>query len=160
MVPGYIAASFLTGRIGRKLTVVLFIGAAAVAGYAFAFADSMKVVYASNFALAFFSLGAWGVWDTWVAELYPTSLRTVGYGWMIFAQRIANIVAPSTIGALLAAGSSFTVTTTMINAFMVASVILAFSSRRLRAGIWFSQPRAAFRAARVINRGSLEEAVL
>ncbi|BBQ03778.1 MFS transporter (plasmid) [Burkholderia sp. SFA1] len=126
MVPGYIAASFLTGRIGRKLTVVLFIGAAAVAGYAFAFADSMKVVYASNFALAFFSLGAWGVWDTWVAELYPTSLRTVGYGWMIFAQRIANIVAPSTIGALLAAGSSFTVTTTMINAFMVASVILAF----------------------------------
>jgi putative MFS transporter len=125
MVPGYITASYLTGKIGRKLTVILFIGAAAIAGYAFAYAESMTTVYLSNFALAFFSLGAWGVWDTWVAELYPTSLRTVGYGWMIFAQRVANIIAPSTIGALLASGSSFTATTTMINAFMVASVLLA-----------------------------------
>lgn len=125
MIPGYVSASFLTGRLGRKRTVIAYIGAAALAGYAFALADSLAVVYAANFALAFFSLGAWGVWDTWIAEIYPTSLRTPGYGWAIFSQRLANIIAPSFIGALLAQGSSFTATTTLINAFMVASVVLA-----------------------------------
>jgi MFS transporter, putative metabolite:H+ symporter len=125
MIPGYVTASYLTGKIGRKWTVVSFIAAAAAAGYAFAAADSLTVVYASNFALAFFSLGAWGVWDTWIAEIYPTSLRTPGYGWAIFSQRVANILAPSFIGGLVAQGSSFTATTTLINTFMAASVVLA-----------------------------------
>ena len=125
MVPGYISASYLTGRLGRKRTVIAYIAAAATAGYVFALADSLAVVHAANFALAFFSLGAWGVWDTWIAEIYPTRLRTPGYGWAIFSQRMANIAAPSVIGGLVAQGSSFTATTTLINAFMVASVVLA-----------------------------------
>ena len=58
------------------------------------------MLYLSNFALAFFSLGAWGVWGTWIAELYPTRQRTIGYGWAILAQRVANILAPSVIGML------------------------------------------------------------
>lgn len=50
MIPGYITASYLTGKIGRKWTVVVYIGSAAIAGYAFASAESLNTVYASNFA--------------------------------------------------------------------------------------------------------------
>lgn len=124
MIPGYVAASYLTHRFGRKKIIIGFISASVVAGYGFANAHTLEMLYLSNFALAFFSLGAWGVWGTWVAELYPTPLRTIGYGWAIFAQRVANVLAPSLIGALVAYGASFNVTTTLINAFMLVTVML------------------------------------
>ncbi|AZF11073.1 putative MFS-type transporter [Pseudomonas sp. R2-37-08W] len=127
MIPGYMAASYLTGRFGRKKIIVGFISASVLAGYGFANSTSLEMLYLSNFALAFFSLGAWGVWGTWIGELYPTSLRTVGYGWAIFAQRVANVLAPSLIGALIAYGSSFNQTTTIINAFLVVTVVLTAS---------------------------------
>lgn len=125
MIPGYLAASWLTHRYGRKHVIIGFISASVLAGYGFANAQSLEMLYLSNFALAFFSLGAWGVWGTWIAELYPTPLRTIGYGWAIFAQRVANILAPSLIGALVAYGASFNMTTTFINAFMLVTVLLA-----------------------------------
>ena len=124
MIPGYMAASWLTHRYGRKRVIVGFISASVIAGYGFANTQSLEMLYLSNFALAFFSLGAWGVWGTWIAELYPTPLRTIGYGWAIFAQRVANILAPSLIGALVAYGASFNMTTTFINAFMLVTVLL------------------------------------
>lgn len=125
MFPGYAAASYLTGKFGRKRVIVGFVGMAVVAGYVFANAQTLAMLYLGNFALAFFSMGAWGVWDTWIGELYPTRLRTLGYSWAVFAQRIANIAAPSLIGMLLATGSSFNATTSLINAFMLATVLLA-----------------------------------
>lgn len=125
MIPGYMAASYLTGRLGRKKVIVAFISASVLAGYGFANAHTLEMLYLSNFALAFFSLGAWGVWGAWIGELYPTPLRTLGYGWAIFAQRVANVLAPSLIGALIAYGSSFNLTTTIINAFLLVTVILA-----------------------------------
>lgn len=124
MIPGYMAASWLTHRLGRKKVIISFISASVVAGYAFANVQSLEMLYLSNFALAFFSLGAWGVWGTWIAELYPTPLRTIGYGWAVFAQRVANILAPSIIGVLVAYGSSFNLTTTLINGFMLVTVLL------------------------------------
>ncbi|MBY8929260.1 MFS transporter [Pseudomonas sp. Wu6] len=124
MIPGYIAASWLTHRYGRKKIIVGFISASVIAGYGFANSQTLEMLYLSNFALAFFSLGAWGVWGTWIAELYPTRLRTIGYAWAILAQRIANILAPSLIGALVAYGTSFNITTTFINAFMLVTVVL------------------------------------
>lgn len=125
MIPGYMAASWLTRRWGRKKTIIAFISASVVAGYGFANVQSLEMLYLSNFTLAFFSLGAWGVWGTWIGELYPTPLRTIGYGWAIFAQRVANIMAPSLIGALIAYGSSFNLTITLINSFMFLTVLLA-----------------------------------
>ena len=125
MIPGYMAASWLTHRYGRKKIIIGFISASVIAGYGFANSQTLEMLYLSNFALAFFSLGAWGVWGTWIAELYPTRLRTIGYGWAILAQRIANILAPSLIGALVAYGASFNITTSLINAFMLVTVLLA-----------------------------------
>lgn len=125
MIPGYVAASYLTQRFGRKKIIISFISCSVVAGYAFANAQSLQMLYISNFALAFFSLGAWGVWAAWIGELYPTPLRTLGYGWAIFAQRVANVLAPSLIGALIAHGASFNLTTSVINGFLLVTVLLA-----------------------------------
>jgi MFS transporter, putative metabolite:H+ symporter len=125
MIPGYLAASWLTGRFGRKRVVIAFVAASAIAGYGFANATDLPGLYASNFLLAFFSLGAWGVWDTWIGELYPTRIRVIGYSWGVMAQRVANTLAPSVVGLLIARSSSFNLTATFIDAFLVVTALLA-----------------------------------
>jgi putative MFS transporter len=125
MIPGYVSAAWLTHRHGRKKVMVAYVGLSTVAGFVFAYAGSLPVLYASNFVMVFFSQGAWGVWDTWMGEFYPTRQRTMGYSWGTVAQRLANIAAPSAIGALVAASVGFNATTTFINAFLVATVLAA-----------------------------------
>ncbi len=123
MFPGYIASSWLTGRYGRKNIMVIFVALAAISGFGFAQATNLTQMYIWDFALSFFSLGAWGVWDTWVGELYPTEVRGVGYSVGTAAQRVANSIAPIVIGALLASNTSFFATVSFISAFLVVTVI-------------------------------------
>jgi MFS transporter, putative metabolite:H+ symporter len=125
MIPGYLAAASLTGRFGRKRVTVVFVAISALAGFGFAAVQSIAALYVCTFLLSFFSLGGWGVWDTWLAELYPTANRSAGYGFGVFSQRIANTVAPTLTGAFIAHASSFGMTVGFIDLFLVATVILA-----------------------------------
>ncbi|GAA3557359.1 MFS transporter [Nonomuraea rosea] len=125
MIPGYVSASLLTGRFGRKKVFLFYVVAAVLGGIWFATAGSLTGLYLGNFVLSFFSLGAWGVWNTWNGELYPTALRGTGYSWATAAQLVATTVAPSAVGALLANATGFTATMLIINAFMVATALLA-----------------------------------
>ena len=122
MFPGYIAASYLTGKFGRKKVMTAFVFVAALTGFAFANSATIFQMYAWNFTLSFFSLGAWGVWNTWLGEIYTTDTRGAGVAWGISAQRIANAVAPIAIGSMLAT-SSFLQTVTFISAFMAATFV-------------------------------------
>lgn len=124
MFPGYISASYMTGRIGRKKTMLTYILIAAIAGFGFAYSQTQSEMYFWNFTLSFFSLGAWGVWNTWLGEIYNTSARGHGVAWGISAQRIANSVAPIAIGAMLAS-TSFLQTVMFISMFFGVTFISA-----------------------------------
>jgi putative MFS transporter len=125
MVPGYLAAASLTGRFGRKRVTVVFVALSALAGFGFAAVQSIASLYLCTFLLSFFSLGGWGVWDTWLAELYPTANRAAGYGFGVFAQRIANTLAPSLTGLFIARAASFSLTVGFIDLFLVAALMVA-----------------------------------
>ncbi|GAA4865135.1 MFS transporter [Saccharopolyspora rosea] len=125
MFPGYVSASLLTARWGRKKVFVAYVVGAGAGGALFAAATSLAQLYAGNFLLAFFSLGAWGVWNTWFGELYPTSVRATAYGWGIAGQRVANAVAPTVIGFLLASAAGFTVVVAGVVGFLVLTAALA-----------------------------------
>src|SRR5699024_2733981 len=73
-IPGYIVASHLTGKYGRKKIMAIFVIGAIIAGYAFAFSATMAQLYIFNFALAFFLLGIAGIWNTWSSEIYPSNV--------------------------------------------------------------------------------------
>lgn len=120
MFPGYISASYLTGRFGRKPTMLVYVFVAAIAGFGFANSTTMNQMYFWNFTLSFFSLGAWGVWNTWMGEIYTTNLRSAGVAWGVSMQRVANAVAPVVIGAMLAT-SSFLQTVTFISSFLAVT---------------------------------------
>ncbi len=122
MFPGYISASYLTGRFGRKNTMLAYVFIAAVAGFGFAHSASLAQMYFWNFSLSFFSLGAWGVWNTWMGEIYETRIRGAGVAWGVSMQRVANAVAPAAIGAMLAT-RSFGETVMFISAFLAATFV-------------------------------------
>jgi len=81
-------------------------------------------MYVWNFVLSFFSLGAWGVWNTWLGEIYDTQSRGAGTAWGVSAQRVANAAAPVVIGAMLVTGS-FMFTVVFISAFLAATFVAA-----------------------------------
>jgi len=124
MIPGYLSAAWATQRFGRKRTMAAYVTLAAVAGLVFALSHSLWLLYLGNFALVFFNQGAWGVWNTWMGELYDTRTRAPGYGWGTLAQRITNIVAPIIIGMLVAAQAGFVVIIGMIDLFIALTVVL------------------------------------
>jgi putative MFS transporter len=125
MIPGYVSASWLTGRYGRKRVFLPYVAGAALSGIGFAYSQNLTELYAANFALAFFSLGAWGVWNTWNGEFYPTALRGTGYSWATAAQLVSTSLAPSVVGYLLARSTSFSTTVLFITAFLVLTLIVA-----------------------------------
>ncbi len=124
MFPGYISASFLTGRFGRKKVMLLYVFISAAAGFGFAYSETMAQMYTWNFTLSFFSLGAWGVWNTWLGEIYDTRNRGAGTAWGVSAQRVANAIAPIAIGSILAT-SNFLQTVSFITMFLAVTFVAA-----------------------------------
>ena len=124
MFPGYISASYLTGRFGRKAVMLTYVFVSAAAGFGFAYSSSLTEMYVWNFTLSFFSLGAWGVWNTWLGEIYDTHARGAGTAWGVSAQRVANAVAPVAIGSMLAT-SDFLQTVVFISAFLAVTFVAA-----------------------------------
>ena len=124
MFPGYISASYLTGKLGRKKVMLAYVLISAVAGFGFAYSQSLTQMYLWNFALSFFSLGAWGVWNTWLGEIYDTQNRGAGTAWGVSAQRVANAIAPVAIGAILAI-TDFLQTVAFISLFLAITFVAA-----------------------------------
>ncbi|MFK8016957.1 MAG: MFS transporter [Gammaproteobacteria bacterium] len=124
MFPGYISASYLTGKFGRKKVMLTYVFVSALAGFGFAYSQSLTQMYVWNFTLSFFSLGAWGVWNTWLGEIYATPDRGAGTAWGVSAQRVANAIAPVAIGAILAK-SDFLQTVTFISLFLAITFVAA-----------------------------------
>jgi putative MFS transporter len=129
MFPGYMSASWLTHHLGRKKIMVSFVSLASIFGFLFAQSASLGEMYLWSFGLYFFNQGAWGVWDTWMGELYPTDVRGVGYSVGLTLQRVANSAAPIAIGAMLARNASFSFTVSFISVFLVCTVILSLFLR-------------------------------
>ncbi|WP_084795432.1 MFS transporter [Acidiplasma aeolicum] len=102
--PGYLIAAYLEEKkkLGRKWVMAIFLGASGIATFWLAFSYTLTDVMAAIIVLSFFNLGAWGVWDAWQPELYPSNIRGTLMGWVGGAQRISNAIAPSLFGVLVA----------------------------------------------------------
>lgn len=123
-IPSYLVASSLTGRYGRKKIMVLFVLLTIICGFGFAFSTGMTQMYSFYFGLSFFSLGAWGVWNAWFGEIYPTNSRSSGYSFGAAAQRWANALAPSIIGMIIGMGWAFGQTISFVQFFVIITLII------------------------------------
>jgi MHS family proline/betaine transporter-like MFS transporter len=82
---GYVVAGFASDRIGRRLTMVIYSTLAIIAaipltrlllGHAYGFYGA--VITAS--VIAFLTTGVYGVIPAFLAEKFPTSIRSTGVG--------------------------------------------------------------------------------
>ena len=108
---------------------------AAGTGFGFANSATMFRMYAWNFTLSFFSLGAWSVWNTWLGENHTTDTRGAGVAWDISAQCIANAVAPIVIGTMLAT-TSLVQTVTLFPPTLRSPLLLRHSFRKLKEKVY------------------------
>lgn len=124
---GYLSASWMTGRFGRKRIFVSYLALAVVNAAIFATTDTSMWLYIGSCGLALFSLGAFGVWNAWVPELYPTRVRGQGASLGIFGQRVGTAIAPSIVGLLVAASVGFSSTLMIINAALIVTLLVALT---------------------------------
>lgn len=124
-LPGYFSAAYLVERIGRRMTLGLYLIASGVFTYLFAVAVSLLAYVAAAIWMSFFALGAWGALYAYTPEAYPTQLRTTGMGAASGMTRIAGALAPTLGGYLL--GLSMPLALTVFAGAYVASGLAALS---------------------------------
>ena len=56
MFPGYITASYLTGRLGRKKTMLIYVFVATIAGFGFANSATSSFLQTVTFISAFLAI--------------------------------------------------------------------------------------------------------
>ncbi|MHA3048368.1 niacin transporter NiaP [Acinetobacter sp. ANC 4639] len=125
-LPGYVVASWLVEKLGRKATLAGFIGFCAVSAYFFGQANSDSEIMLWGCLMSFFNLGAWGVLYTYTPEQYPTNIRAFGSGWAAAIGRIGGIVAPIVVTHFIVDPEAFHHVFMMFTVvlFAVAAVIL------------------------------------
>lgn len=120
-LPGYAVAAWLIEVWGRRSTLSVFLLGSAVSAVFFGTATSVGAIIAAGMALSFFNLGAWGALYAVTPEIYPTSLRATGAGWAAGVGRIASIIAPLAVPAMLVLGGAPLVFTVFGICFVVAA---------------------------------------
>lgn len=100
-LPGYATAAVLVERWGRRPTLAVFLLGSAVSAGLFGLAQTPTTIIAAGMALSFCNLGAWGALYAVTPEIYPTTMRGAGTGAAAGFGRIASIVAPLSVPAIL-----------------------------------------------------------
>jgi len=103
-LPGYAASAWLVEKWGRRVTLAVFLAGSAISAGFFGTAGDVPTILAFGALMSFFNLGAWGALYAVTPELYPTRVRGTGAGWAAGFGRLASIIAPLCVPALLAAG--------------------------------------------------------
>lgn len=120
-VPGYLLAAYLVEKVGRRVTLVGFLGLGAVGAYLFLLAQDASGVLLTSALLSFALLGAWGSLYAYTPELFPTPLRTTGMGLVSGVARLASVLSPS-IGAMLLTGNLSLALTVFAVCFALAAL--------------------------------------
>lgn len=120
-IPGYAAAAWLIEVLGRRWTLTIFLAGSALSAVGYGMADSEAMILVAGCLLSFFNLGAWGALYAIGPELYPTAVRGTGTGAAAAFGRLASIIAPFLVPALVLAGGQWLAFGVFALAFAVAA---------------------------------------
>ncbi len=101
---GYLTFGYLADRFGRRPAFAAYVIAAAVLtpvyGLVPSHAGSSALLFALGPAIGFFGTGYFSLFGAMLAEIYPTSLRGAGQGFVYNFGRGLSALAPFAVGAL------------------------------------------------------------
>jgi MFS transporter, putative metabolite:H+ symporter len=126
-IPGFLSATYLIEKLGRKPVVIVATAMTAVSAYFYGNAGTMSALYMWGFAMMFFTYAMWSSIYAYTPELYPTRMRGTGCGLSSSVGRIGAIAGPYAIGWLLVsagAGAVFTMAASMFGIAALAVLVL------------------------------------
>ncbi|GAB2971104.1 MFS transporter [Amycolatopsis acidiphila] len=129
-IPGYYSAAFVSERLERKWTIVLYLSGGALGALGLAFSGSSTEILVWGMVLSFFMNGNAALEYSYTSEIYPTMIRTTGLGVASALGRVGGIIAPIIIGFSYS-GVGFGGVFTMLLILLVlgAAVIAVFGQR-------------------------------
>jgi len=97
-IPGYYSAAFISEKLDRKWTIVLYMVLGGVAAHLMSSAGTGASITGTGFLLSFFMNGTYAGIYAYTPELYPTAFRATGMGVASAFGRIGGLSAPIVIG--------------------------------------------------------------
>ncbi len=96
---GYLVSADLTDRMGRRPTLILFALGALLTVWSYALLPiSASAVFLLGFPLGFFSSGSFSPLGSLFTELFPTSVRASGQGFVYNLGRAVGALFPALVG--------------------------------------------------------------
>jgi MFS family permease len=130
---GYLTAAYLTDRIGRKQTLILFAACSLLTVISYTSAPiGDRVMLILGFPLGFFASGSFSPMGAFFTELFPTPLRASGQGFAYNLGRGAGAIFPTFVGffsARLSLGTSIAAFAVVAYLAMICGVILLPETR-------------------------------
>jgi MFS family permease len=119
---GYITFGFISDRLGRKRSYLIFLVAAAAFMLLYARTREPLVLFALGPFVAFFGTGYFTGFGALTAEIYPTAVRATAQGLTYNTGRIVSAIAPFAVGSL-AQTRGFQFSFTVIAAAFLAAAL-------------------------------------
>jgi MFS transporter, putative metabolite:H+ symporter len=123
-IPGFISASLLLERIGRKTTLSAYVILSAVAAFFYGQADSLLWLIVAGSFMQFFFFGMWSALYAYTPEIFPTRARGVGAGTASSMGRLGALLGPALVPVVLAGYGNAAVFTLGAVSFVIAAVVV------------------------------------
>ena len=119
---GYVLFGFVSDRVGRKRTYVVYVLTAAALTLAYTSTRNPMALLVLGPFVAFFGTGSFSVFGAVTAEIYPTEVRATAQGFTYNIGRLASAVAPWVIGSLAETRGFTAALSITAGAFVLAAV--------------------------------------
>lgn len=123
-IPGFLSASLLLERIGRKATLSAYVILSAVAAFFYGQADSLLWLIVAGSFMQFFFFGMWSALYAYTPEIFPTRARGVGAGTASSMGRLGALIGPALVPVVLAGYGNAAVFTLGAASFVVAALVV------------------------------------
>jgi putative MFS transporter len=126
-IPGFLSASFLLERLGRKTVLSAYVLLSAVAAFFYGQAESLLWLIVFGSFMQFFFFGMWSALYAYTPEVFPTRARGVGAGTASSMGRLGALLGPAMVPIVLASYGNAAVFALGAASFVIAAfVILTF----------------------------------
>jgi MFS family permease len=97
-LPAYFICGYISEKLGRKKSLVMFMVPAAVLLWIYVNLSSVSALLIVGCITSFFIYGGYAIGITYPAEFFPTRIRGTGYGGAMFIARVIASISPFMIG--------------------------------------------------------------